>query len=62
MATDEMTEIDIPAPFISDDFLKEVIDVWEQGFMGIDVGNILISLGIFFGFLVVRGIFSLSLT
>lgn len=43
---------------LSDNFLTEVTDVWEHGFMGIDVGNIIIALGIFFGFLVVRGIFS----
>lgn len=58
MATGETPEINIPAPFISDDFLKEVINVWEEGFMGIDVGQIIVAICIFFGFLVIRGVFS----
>lgn len=43
---------------LSDNFLVEVQDVWQHGFMGVDVGNIIIAIGIFFGFLVVRGVFS----
>lgn len=33
-------------------------DVWSNGFMGIDIGQIIIALLIFFCFLIVRGIFS----
>ena len=33
-------------------------DVWNNGFMGVDVGQIIIALGIFLGFLIIRGIFS----
>lgn len=58
MATGETPQINIPTPFISDDFIKEVMSVWEDGFMGINVGQIIIALCIFFGFLVIRGIFS----
>jgi MscS family membrane protein len=35
-----------------------VIDVWEHGFMGIDIGSIIVALSIFFGFLLIRGLFS----
>ncbi len=34
-----------------------VIDIWQNGFMGVDIGSIIIALGIFFAFLLVRGIF-----
>jgi len=34
------------------------IDVWENGFMGVDVGQIIIAISIFFAFLLIRGIFS----
>ncbi len=36
----------------------EVIDVWENGFMGVDIGKIIVALAIFAVFLVIRGIFS----
>ncbi len=42
----------------SEAFIQEIKDIWDHGFMGVDVGSILIALAIFFGFLVVRGIFS----
>ncbi|MGB1076712.1 MAG: mechanosensitive ion channel family protein, partial [Bdellovibrionales bacterium] len=35
-----------------------VQDVWTHGFMGVDIGQIIIALGIFLGFLIIRGIFS----
>ncbi|MGH1398613.1 MAG: mechanosensitive ion channel family protein [Alphaproteobacteria bacterium] len=34
-----------------------VIDVWRDGFMGVDIGSILTALAIFFGFMLVRGLF-----
>ena len=40
------------------DFETLVIDVWQHGLMGVDVGSILIALLIFIGFLFIRGIFS----
>lgn len=41
------------------DELKDmVIDVWNHGFMGVDIGQISIALLIFLGFLLIRGIFS----
>ncbi len=36
----------------------EVADVWEHGFMGVDVGSLIVALAIFFGFLLFRGLFS----
>lgn len=33
-------------------------DVWNNGFMGVNVGEIIIALGIFLGFLILRGLFS----
>jgi MscS family membrane protein len=39
--------------------LKDMtIEVWEHGFMGVDIGNIVIAVLIFGGFLVIRGLFS----
>ena len=39
--------------------LKTLVkDVWENGFMGVDVGQIIVAIGIFFAFLLIRGIFS----
>ncbi|NCT40423.1 MAG: mechanosensitive ion channel family protein [Alphaproteobacteria bacterium] len=35
-----------------------VIDVWENGIMGVDIGQIIIALAIFFAFLLIRGMFS----
>lgn len=43
---------------IDNSFTKEVIDVWNHGFMGINISNIIMALAIFFAFLVLRGIFS----
>lgn len=41
------------------DTLKEmVIDVWNHGFMGIDIGKIIIALLVFLAFLLLRGLFS----
>ncbi len=39
-----------------EDLWKVVVDVWQEGFMGIDIGQILVALGIFFIFLVLRGL------
>ena len=39
-------------------FWEEVEEVWHDGFMGVDVGNIVIALAIFTGFMVIRGLFS----
>ena len=36
----------------------EILDVWEHGFMGVDVGSIIVAILIFFGFLLIRGVFS----
>lgn len=35
-----------------------VIDVWTHGFMGVDIGSIVIALLIFLGFMLIRGLFS----
>ncbi|GAB4355363.1 MAG: mechanosensitive ion channel family protein [Immundisolibacter sp.] len=35
----------------------EAVHVWQHGFMGVDIGNIIIALGILGVFLLVRGIF-----
>lgn len=34
------------------------LEVWEHGFMGVDVGSILVAVLIFGGFLIIRGLFS----
>ena len=41
-----------------DAFKELVIQVWNDGFMGVDIGKILIALLIFFAFMLIRGIFS----
>lgn len=38
------------------DFWSEVVDVWQHGFMGIDIGKILAALAIFSVFLLLRGV------
>lgn len=43
---------------ILNDFWGEVLNVWKHGFMGVDIGNIITALGIFFIFLLIRGLFS----
>jgi len=39
-------------------FWAEVLIVWEQGIMGIDIGRIITAIGIFILFLLIRGLFS----
>lgn len=41
-----------------DELKALVIDVWNNGFMGIDIGSVIIAILIFFAFLLIRGIFS----
>ncbi len=43
---------------LAEAFAEEVKIVWENGFMGINIGNILIAVAIFLGFLLLRGLFS----
>lgn len=40
------------------EFWLIVVDVWNNGYMGIDFGRILIALGIFIAFLVIRKLFT----
>ena len=40
------------------DIINEVIDVWQHGFMGIDIGKILGALMIFIGVMLFRGLFT----
>lgn len=40
------------------DLWAETIDVWQHGFMGVDISKIIIALVIFAAFLFVRGLFS----
>ncbi len=35
----------------------ETVDVWQHGFMGVDIGKIIIALVIFAGFMLLRGLF-----
>jgi MscS family membrane protein len=42
-----------------DNFWQLVKSVWNDGIMGVDIGNILIAFGIFAGFLLIRGLFTL---
>tara|TARA_R110001592_G_scaffold20926_9_gene84643 strand:+ start:28495 stop:29799 length:1305 start_codon:yes stop_codon:yes gene_type:complete len=39
-------------------FWQEVVSVWHDGFMGVDIGKILIALMIFTAFLILRGLLS----
>lgn len=40
------------------DFWAEVVDVWNNGFLGIDIGKIIVALLIFSIFLILRGVLS----
>jgi MscS family membrane protein len=40
------------------DFWSLVVDIWNQGFLGIDVGRLLIALGIILAFLIFRHFFN----
>ena len=39
-------------------FWLVVVDVWEKGILGIDIGRILIAAGIFLGFLLAKRLFA----
>ncbi len=38
------------------EFWDLIVQVWHEGFLGVDVGSGVVALGIFFGFLVLRGL------
>ncbi|NCC23126.1 MAG: mechanosensitive ion channel family protein [Alphaproteobacteria bacterium] len=40
------------------EFWAEVVGVWEYGFMGVDIGHIIVGVLIFAAFLLIRGLFS----
>lgn len=40
------------------DFWVLVVDVWEHGYLGVDVGRILVAIAIFCGFLILRRLFT----
>ena len=40
------------------EFWLLVVDVWQNGLFGLDIGRFIISLGIFLAFMVVRGLFA----
>ena len=40
------------------DFWAATVEIWQHGFMGVDIGLILTALAIFAGFLLIRGLFS----
>jgi MscS family membrane protein len=42
----------------SQTFINEVISVWENGFMGVDIGKLILAIAIFAAFLILRGAFS----
>ena len=46
---------------IVENFLTLFAEVWKKGILGIDIFQILIGLGIFLIFLLLRGFISLSL-
>jgi MscS family membrane protein len=41
-----------------EDFWLLVVDVWQHGFMGVDIGRLLVALAIFIGFLILRRAFT----
>jgi MscS family membrane protein len=45
-----------------EDFWLLVVDVWEHGFLGVDIGRILVALAIFVGFLILRRAFTRFIT
>lgn len=47
-----------PATEQSTSFWNEVVDVWQHGLMGVNIGNIVVALSIFSVFLIFRGLFS----
>ena len=40
------------------DFWRLVVEVWQHGFLGVDISRLLIALGVFVGFLLVRRLFT----
>jgi len=40
------------------EFWQVVVEVWRQGVLGVDIGRLLIALGIFLAFLVLRRLFT----
>lgn len=36
----------------------QAVEVWQNGFMGVDIGKVIIALLIFLGFMLIRGVFS----
>ncbi len=40
------------------DFWVLVVEVWEHGYLGVDVGRVLVAIAIFCGFLVLRRLFT----
>ena len=38
------------------EFWNLVVQVWHEGFLGVDVGSGVVAIGIFLGFLVLRGL------
>ena len=51
----EITTADI-LPTEIHTFWEEVVGVWQNGFMGVDIGRIIVALGIFTIFLILRGV------
>lgn len=47
-----------PFDSLANSFLEEFHIVWDYGLFGISIGEIIVALAIFFGFLVLRGVFS----
>jgi len=41
-----------------EDFWTLVVDVWQHGFLGVDIGRILVALAIFIGFMILRRAFT----
>jgi MscS family membrane protein len=41
-----------------EDFWMLVVDVWQHGFLGVDIGRILVALAIFIGFMILRRAFT----
>ncbi len=53
-----VTATDLKSINTAEELWRETVDIWQHGFMGVDIGKIIIALAIFAGFLLIRGVFS----
>lgn len=57
-ATEQVIQSENLNPWNIDALLSQVTEVWEHGFMGINIGQIIVAILIFAAFMLIRGLFS----